>query len=309
VSAPTDETKLAAAKFVFLEAVSDDTALPKIASKLAIKLTTKYMHAETGGVAWASIRTLCADLSVAADSAIRKTLAAMVAGGHLVAEAVPGASTRYRIAEKYFRPRLKNEGASKDTPPIFEADTPVENEAHTPLCFEADTPPIFEATNTVQGKPFKEHLSLNTGQESPPFPLGCENPVAFALFETPPSPSPGRKRDRSRGPEKAFAEEFEKFWSAYPRRVDRGDAELAYAKAIKAGATHDELLLGAMRYAAERDRVRDPAERRKYTRHAATWLNKKSWLNEPEPVRDKPPDGLSGAGKHFQTATRGYFDD
>ena len=56
-------------------------------------------------------------------------------------------------------------------------------------------------------------------------------------------------------------------------------ARKAYDKARKS-ATAEELELGAMRYAAVRSEE-DP----KFTKHAATWLNNKCWLDEPEPAR------------------------
>jgi hypothetical protein len=46
--------------------------------------------------------------------------------------------------------------------------------------------------------------------------------------------------------------DFEKWWHQYPRRVGKLKAQLEYAKAIKKGATHQELWDGAIRYAAER---------------------------------------------------------
>jgi hypothetical protein len=73
--------------------------------------------------------------------------------------------------------------------------------------------------------------------------------------------------------------DFENWWLQYPRKVSKGAAAKAYARARKS-ATADELELGAMRYAAVRSRE-DPT----YTKHPSTWLNNKCWLDEPEPAR------------------------
>lgn len=70
-------------------------------------------------------------------------------------------------------------------------------------------------------------------------------------------------------------EEFERFWRAYPRRVAKGHARKAWAKAIKA-APAETIIEGATRYAAERARD-DP----KFTKHPATWLNGECWDDEP----------------------------
>jgi hypothetical protein len=70
---------------------------------------------------------------------------------------------------------------------------------------------------------------------------------------------------------------FEDWWQQYPRKKAKGSARKAYAKALKAGATAEQLMNGAMRYAAERTE-KDP----KFTKHPATWLNGECWTDEPE---------------------------
>lgn len=276
---PLDQSEFASAKFAFLAGVADDVSLPKIAARLAVKLATKYLHSDTGGVAWPSIKTLCEDLSVSADSAVRKALSSMVARGHLNADHVAGATTRYSIADRYFeaeqsrnKPRtpLQNEAGSNETPPIFEADSPVTFEADTPLQNEADTPPIFEATITGEISPDIDHRILITGKDSPPTPSRRRKPA---------------ERDLLADEEARIAEQqFDRFWSSYPRHVGKAEARKAFIKAIADGAGAAEITLGAMRYAAERDREQDPVRRVKYTAHPATWLNKKRWEDEPEPA-------------------------
>lgn len=76
---------------------------------------------------------------------------------------------------------------------------------------------------------------------------------------------------------------FEDFWRTYPRRVGKIAAEKAYAKALAAGTTPDELIAGASFYAMEK-KLSDP----KYIKHPATWLNDGCWQDEPDPAY-KPP--------------------
>jgi hypothetical protein len=69
---------------------------------------------------------------------------------------------------------------------------------------------------------------------------------------------------------------FEDWWRQYPKRVAKAAALRAYRTVItKQLATVDELLAGAMRYAAERG-LSDP----RYTKHPATWLNGGCWADE-----------------------------
>jgi hypothetical protein len=289
MTAPLDPTKFAAAKFAFLEAISDDAELPKIAGRLAIKLATKYMRAEAGGEAWPSIRTLCADLSVSADSAIRKALSAMATRGHLAAEPVAGGTTRYRIAARYFggaRPvqevatPSQNEEGSEATPPIFEAGTPVSFETGTPPENEAETPPIFEATNTGHRNPVNETRTKKSGQ-------GDSHPsLSLNLFPAKEPEPPRRKESPPDG--------FEEFWAAYPLHVGKPDARKAFQRAVRRGASPEEITAGAMRYAAARDREPDPVARYKFTANPARWLNAGRWEDDPAPQPSPAFGALSG---------------
>jgi hypothetical protein len=67
---------------------------------------------------------------------------------------------------------------------------------------------------------------------------------------------------------------FTDFWSQYPRRVGKKDALRAWNKALKDGASAEEIVRGAERYRA--DVTRDPA----FTSHPATWLNGGRWMDE-----------------------------
>jgi len=67
---------------------------------------------------------------------------------------------------------------------------------------------------------------------------------------------------------------FAEFWLAYPLKKSKGQAERAYRKA-SSEADAATLLAGAKRYAA------DPERKPEFTKHAATWLNGKCWLDEP----------------------------
>ncbi|KWV50484.1 hypothetical protein AS156_14255 [Bradyrhizobium macuxiense] len=85
-----------------------------------------------------------------------------------------------------------------------------------------------------------------------------------------------RKHHRANG-RQHDADAFDEFYRAYPKHKAKGEAEKAYARIIGNGeATAGELLAGAQRYADERS-----GQEPKFTKHPATWLNKKCWLDEP----------------------------
>lgn len=76
--------------------------------------------------------------------------------------------------------------------------------------------------------------------------------------------------------------EFELFWKEYPLKKAKIDAEKAYWKA-RDGTEAEILLKAARRYAAE-----TKGREKKYIAHPATWLNRGSYLDEPD-ERDPEP--------------------
>lgn len=99
------------------------------------------------------------------------------------------------------------------------------------------------------------------------------------------------------------SETFEEWYAAYPVHKSRGAAEKAYAKAlvevakdrrVKDGEmTAAELLLAAAKNYAD-----DPNRNPQFTKHPATWLNQKCWLDERLPTATAParPNDLVEVG-------------
>lgn len=87
-------------------------------------------------------------------------------------------------------------------------------------------------------------------------------------------------------------EQFAEFWNHYPRKVGKRAAETAYRNATKR-TDESTILDGVKRYATDPN-LPDP----KFIPHAATWLNRDGWLDEPEPA------AATGTDAHrFMTAT------
>jgi len=78
--------------------------------------------------------------------------------------------------------------------------------------------------------------------------------------------------------------EFIRFWSAYPRRVGKGQARKAWATALKRGADPEAVIESAGRFAALRGNE-DP----KFTPHPSTWLNGERWNDSPDPAPTAQP--------------------
>jgi uncharacterized protein YdaU (DUF1376 family) len=78
--------------------------------------------------------------------------------------------------------------------------------------------------------------------------------------------------------------EFEEFWRAYPRRVDKGHARKAWAIAART-TTPAEIIDGARRYSEKRYGGDE-----KFTMYPATWLTGERWTDEVRPNGKLPYD-------------------
>lgn len=82
-----------------------------------------------------------------------------------------------------------------------------------------------------------------------------------------------------------YSQDFENFWSCYPRRVGKGPASKAFERAKKAGLP-DHLTVAIIiekhkKGAAWLD------DNGKYIPHPATWLNQRRWEDDVEPYKPK----------------------
>lgn len=91
------------------------------------------------------------------------------------------------------------------------------------------------------------------------------------------------KEQGTRAARGAHAERFGDFWSVYPRRIDKGHAEKAWAKIGKTDTDPQVVIDAAARFAAK---VKDSDP--KFIPYPATWLNGERWADEDN--APTPPD-------------------
>ena len=79
---------------------------------------------------------------------------------------------------------------------------------------------------------------------------------------------------------KSNPEDFDRFWTAYPRKAGKGAARKAWLK-LKPAPELVETILAAVDAQRQGDAWKDP----KYIPHPATWLNAERWLDEAPPLQ------------------------
>ncbi len=77
-------------------------------------------------------------------------------------------------------------------------------------------------------------------------------------------------------PDDKYIDHFEDFWAAYPRKIGKGNARRAFAKAMK-NTSVDQIAAGLNRQLAALS-----SKEQQYIPHASTWLNGERWNDEPD---------------------------
>jgi len=146
------------------------------------------------------------------------------------------------------------------------------------------------------------HTHTHTQKEENQPPPPPESPKPRARAAT------GRSPDGERE-EEGLAREFEQFWQAYPRKVNRGRAFSAFAVARKT-ESFEQLLATARRYAAE-----NSGKKLLYVARPENWLADQRWLDETD--RNTVPDDRPETGPalpfespdHWRHRMRIWFDE
>lgn len=261
-------------------------------ARLVLLALADHMNAPDGW-AWPSNRELQRKTNLT-ERAVRLAVAELIELGELAVDlnSGPGGCNRYRVVTTGTPPAKIAPG--KNCPPVNPAPRQklppskfVQPNGHTPADFappaenaprqDLPRPPAENAPGTVIEP--KEKISpseRSTGAKS------GDAPALFAAGDDRTAPKPKAKRGRPAG-QMAADPRFAEWYTAYPVHKAPGDAEKAWAKALREGADPQALITAAKRY---RD---DPLVLRGYGKHPATWLNAKCWLDEVTPPPAPPP--------------------
>lgn len=224
-------------------------------------------HADDDGIAYPGIPKLVAKTRTSRSSVFRAMNRLVESGWLKIAGRGGGRDTNeYHIV-------MTTQAGPNLTPVPSQSDTHT-GVTVTPHPSQNDTPPAPErhrrgVTGDTAGVSLLTHRTV----------IEPKREVTTTTPATPP-----RKRSPKRPPAATVAPRFADFWSVYPRRKDIGPAEKAWTKAVNENGTDPQVIIdAAIEYAMKR-KGQDP----QYTKLPATWLNARSYLDEPDPAY-KPP--------------------
>lgn len=137
----------------------------------------------------------------------------------------------------------------------------------------------LEARQTLLRYPHRQHLHLKVlnwskFQNTTSAPQqGHDRPHDDTTTDSRQSNDTKQEVRSRRKEEKNYTPEFERFWSLYPRKVDKGHAVVAFNKALE--FTDVDTIIQAL----ERQ-LPDLQEQGKFCQYPGTWLNGQRWLDE-----------------------------
>ena len=190
---------------------------------------------------------------------------------------------RYRVGDRSFlavcgwteHQHINRPSKSKlpAPPPPGTAPDPVPGPGPSPA--QTELKPL-EATTVTDGasnpharltEDSRRERSREQGKEQ-----GTEHRVAETATHADPSP-PAAKSRRGRPTDDP---DFDRFWSVYPKKADKGHALDMWRRHVSRGEVDPQAVIeGAERY---RD---DPRRNPDYTKNAGTWLNGLCWEDQP----------------------------
>jgi hypothetical protein len=257
--------RFAAEKFLFLKQVRKDPNLKHLDLHIASEIAD-WIKPETWD-GWRSHADLARDCRVD-DETVRKCIRRLKQNGHLTVIQGKGRNSANRYAWL-----LKKVGHISHP----------ENQAFDLLEQQTEPSCVNALTDEKVGR-ISHPRHFDGGPYIPPSLLRDSNRESLNTHSTEQVcvQRPARKSDKATDEiNRIFDTEF---WPRYPRHAAKRAALKAFAKAVKAGTSPDEIIAGAMRYAAE---VANTEPR--FIKHPATWLNGACWLDEPSSPRQGKP--------------------
>lgn len=157
------------------------------------------------------------------------------------------------------------------------ASAPKANAKQTESKTEADRKPTESTTETkLEIRNKKLEISNQKGETPPIPPTGVEDwgdPF-------PDEPLPPKEPN-------VYEERFERFWSAYPRKVGKGECRRIWLK-LKPSEELTQTMLSAVEAAKGCDQWRRDGGQ--YIPYPSTWLNQGRWEDSPQEEGDQPVD-------------------
>lgn len=258
-------------KLKWLEAIAMDSRLHSTAVRVAVVIA-KRLNRQTGE-AFPSIKTIGTE-SATPERSVERAVSDLCKAGYL--ERRRGGFSK---ANHYLIPETSPHRCAVDPVSIpamgggNDVDSPAMdggNEGAIPAMGGGSVPPPVadRSRHGWRTNPLNEPFEDNPKEET------------YSPASEPEAAAPARESVK---PSLDWKQDFDEFWKQYPRKKGRGAAEKAYRAALKI-VSAETLMAACLRFSAAEDAAYGRGKEAQYTPHASTWLNRRSWEDEPDPV-------------------------
>jgi hypothetical protein len=268
MSTPADKLRTAG-RFRWLDQVGADPELTPLCFRLAYAIST-FINRTTGD-AWPGQARLAADCH-ATDRSIRDALTMLRERSHLrmTGRGGRGKTSRYRP--------IMIDAETRNCASTFTDENP-EDGFHVTEPKPGNFRPKTRKKTTLN----PEENDTKRGSQLPTIPLREPIEEPFEDIES---------------------QKFAAWYSIFPKKVARKKALKVYRRIIKNGeATHDELLDGAERYAAE-----VVGREARFIKQPDGWLSDGRWADEAAPAFNRKPETLSRGDSAIE-GMRSYLNE
>ncbi len=143
---------------------------------------------------------------------------------------------------------------------------------------------VLNRNNNAHKNIFKELEKYNINESLENLDLKSPSLGATEGLQSPPSKGKGKGKGKDNSNlcknRANFENEFEEFWSLYPRKLERKKSEIRFVNILKnKEATFEEIIKGLKNYIAY---LEQENTEKCFIKHSLTWLNGACWQNEYE---------------------------
>jgi hypothetical protein len=241
--------------FNWIRGVADDAEMSVAYRLVLIRLVT---HRYQNGQCNPTYRALADELGVHRYTAIRAVAVGIERGW------LSKSTSRGRFANNFeFTFPQQSHPSDRSHPP--QRSLPSDPNGHSP---------VAQRSQRQRASRAKSNTSRRNGQY---------NGQGERAHSVRPPPNMDLKKKPKRSKERAVGafkpEDMDRFWSVYPKRIKRPDAEKEFAAALKRGATAEQIIDGAKRYANDAERLARAQEvgSERFTEHPVNWLRRNGW--------------------------------
>jgi hypothetical protein len=275
---------LTGAKREFMEALGDDSQLTATSKSVGGRLVA-WFNSEVG-YSYARYETLGAKIGKSRASVARAVAQLLELKIFTHKRGHPGQANRYWPSWNSYPKAIRDKSLTDKS--LTNGATRVSSVRLLEESHPCDSIPSFFPKGEEEGEVGSAVPPLPNGRGRQASPEACSDAAAAAgvsgnneIADT--RPGEAGSAESEPAPAEA-AEDFERFWKAYPKQERKREALVEYNATLATGIVTPQRLIDAARQYAKAKRGAEP----RHVKFPDNWLREKRWLDSPQPKQKAP---------------------